>query len=201
MKKKYIILITITMLFLPIIAISFVWLIFKCFVFDNPDFWYGYMAYFGTIVLAAVALWQNENANMINQRLADMSCKDKIAYIVPLKSQIIRKNILEFRFQKRGNSFGFFVSYSLYIDGIMVSYKSLNDFYEETNTDTIYDKNIDLSEYNISENPQITLVINWQNQYGYRYLENIKFNFNKSVIKEDHLISNCNTFEIEYIGN
>lgn len=68
MKKSHIVLITITMLFLPIIAISFVWLIFNYFIFDNPDFWYGYMAYFGTIVLAAVALWQNHIFKLENDR-------------------------------------------------------------------------------------------------------------------------------------
>lgn len=68
MKKSHIVLITITMLFLPIIAISFVWLIFNYFIFDNPDFWYGYMAYFGTIVLAAVALWQNHIFKVENDR-------------------------------------------------------------------------------------------------------------------------------------
>lgn len=68
MKKSYIALITIAMLFFPIIAISFAWIIFNYFIFDNPEFWYGYMAYFGTIVLAAVALWQNHFFKVENDR-------------------------------------------------------------------------------------------------------------------------------------
>ena len=87
--------VVITPLFLPLIVIGVVYLMKGPFIFDNPDFWYGYMAYFGTVSLAAVALWQNENANLINKRLADMTCKDKLAYIVPLSSQIIRRNIFE----------------------------------------------------------------------------------------------------------
>lgn len=121
MNKTVLVLLSILVLFLPLIVILFVYLIMNINVFDNADFWYGYMAYFGTVALAAVSLRQNENANSINKRLADMSCKDKIAYIVPRPSQIIRRNIFEFRFYKRGNSFGFFVSYFLYIDGKMVS--------------------------------------------------------------------------------
>ena len=104
MKKSFIVVSAIFFLILPIIAILAIYFIFAINIFDNPDFWYGYMAYFGTVALAAVSLWQNENANLINQRLADMSCKDKIAYLVPPKNQIIRGNTIEFRFFKRGDS-------------------------------------------------------------------------------------------------
>ncbi len=54
---------------LPIIAIGIVYFLLSKNIFDNPDFWYGYMAYFGTACLAMVSLWQNENANKINNRL------------------------------------------------------------------------------------------------------------------------------------
>ena len=72
MRKKLTALLSLLFLLLPFIAISIVYFTAKINVFNNPDFWYGYMAYFGTVALAAVSLWQNENANMINQRLADM---------------------------------------------------------------------------------------------------------------------------------
>ena len=198
MKKSTLILLSLFALFLPLIIIGVVYLMNGPFIFDNPDFWYGYMAYFGTVSLAAVALWQNENANLINKRLADMTCKDKLAYIVPSPSQIIRRNIFEFRFKKRGNSFGFFVSYFLYIDGKMVSYKSLNDFYEEANIDKIYEKNIDLSEHKLSNTTQITMVVLWQNQYGFKYFENIHFNFVALRGRSDYLVSDINTIEIKY---
>lgn len=198
MNKTVLVLLSILVLFLPLIVILFVYLIMNINVFDNADFWYGYMAYFGTVALAAVSLRQNENANSINKRLADMSCKDKIAYIVPRPSQIIRRNIFEFRFYKRGNSFGFFVSYFLYIDGKMVSYKSLNDFYEEANTDTIYVKDIDLSEHKLSNTTQITMVVLWQNQYGFKYFENIHFNFVAPRGRSEYLVSDINTIEIKY---
>ena len=201
MKKTGFVLLSALVLLLPIVVVSIVYLVAEINIFDNADFWYGYMAYFGTVALAAVSLWQNENANSINKRLADMTCKDKLAYIVPAPSQIIRRNIFEFSFKKRGNSFGFFVSYSLYIDGNMVSYESSNDFYEETNTDKTYQKNIDLSKYNLSKNTQITMIVLWQNQYGYKYFENIYFDFKMATGRTDYMISDVNTIEIAYTEN
>lgn len=58
----------ITILLLPIVAISIL-LFTKRNVFDNPDFWYGYMAYFGTVILGAIAVWQNISAQKTNERL------------------------------------------------------------------------------------------------------------------------------------
>ena len=68
MKKGQIIFLAIAMLVLPIIAISIVWLLLKKNVFDNPEFWYGYMSYFGTIALAVVALWQNHIFKIENDK-------------------------------------------------------------------------------------------------------------------------------------
>ena len=198
MKKTVLFLLSILVVFLPIIVVGIVYLTKETNFLNKSNFWYGYMSYFGTVALAAVSLWQNENANLINKRLADMTCKDKLAYIVPTRSQIIRRNIFEFRFTKRGNSFGFFVSYFLYIDGEMVSYKSLNDFYEEANIDIIYEKNIDLSEHKLSNTTQITMVVLWQNQYGFKYFENIHFNFVAPRGRSDYLVSDINTIEIKY---
>ncbi len=59
MKKSLIAILSLFFLALPFIALSTVYLIFKINIFDNPEFWYGYMAYFGTVALAAVAVWQN----------------------------------------------------------------------------------------------------------------------------------------------
>lgn len=60
MKKTILILLSLLALFLPLIIISVVYLIMGLFIFDNSDFWYGYMAYFGTVMLAIVSLWQNK---------------------------------------------------------------------------------------------------------------------------------------------
>ena len=38
------------------------------------------MAYVGTVVLAAVPLWQNENANQTNKRMMEQQLHQKIGY-------------------------------------------------------------------------------------------------------------------------
>lgn len=80
MKKSTLILLSLFALFLPLIIIGVVYLMNGPFIFDNPDFWYGYMAYFGTVALAAVALWQNENANQTNKRMMEQQLHQKIGY-------------------------------------------------------------------------------------------------------------------------
>ena len=59
MKKSLIAILSLFFLVLPFIALSVVYFILRINIFDNPEFWYGYMAYFGTVALAAVAVWQN----------------------------------------------------------------------------------------------------------------------------------------------
>lgn len=43
----------------PLLVVLFVSAVSKHFILDNPDFWYGYMSYTGTVALAGAALWQN----------------------------------------------------------------------------------------------------------------------------------------------
>ena len=80
MKNKWIILIGSFTLVLPLLVVLAVFFIKRIYIFDNPDFWYGYMAYFGTIVLAVVALWQNEIANQTNKRIMNQQLRQKIGY-------------------------------------------------------------------------------------------------------------------------
>ena len=93
MKNKWIILIGSFTLVLPLIIILVVYLIGNINIFDNPDFWYGYMAYFGTIVLAVVALWQNENANRTNKRIMNHQLRQKIGYFNLVEATGVRRKI------------------------------------------------------------------------------------------------------------
>ncbi len=200
MRKKLTALLSLLFLLLPFIAISIVYFTAKINVFNNPDFWYGYMAYFGTVALAAVSLWQNENANMINQRLADMSCKDKIAYLVPPKNQIIRGNTIEFRFFKRGNSFGFVSGYDLYINKDFSRHENCNYFFEETNINELQESiNIEFQEKINRKEIEVCLVLYWKNQYGYEYKQNISMSYEQYKSRNDMYVSTKETFEIEYI--
>lgn len=69
MKKHWYIALSVLVLFLPLIAILFALLILKICIWDNPDFWYGYMGYFGTIILSSVTVWLTKQANETNDRL------------------------------------------------------------------------------------------------------------------------------------
>lgn len=52
----------------PIIVVSIVSEISPYFILDNPDFWYGYMGYVGTVALAGAALWQNHSFRLESRR-------------------------------------------------------------------------------------------------------------------------------------
>lgn len=200
MKKSLIICLSVLFLLLPLGIILTVYYVLSINIFDNSDFWYGYMAYFGTVALATVSLWQNENANAINKRLAEMSCKDKIAYLVPQKNQTIRGSTIEFSFFKRGNSFGFITDYDLYIDKIFLKHEDCNYFFEETNTDSLLDLiNIELEKTIADKEVEIDLVLYWKNQYGYKYKQNISISYSQYKSRNDMYVSSKETFEIKYI--
>lgn len=65
-------------LLLPILAIT-VLLFFNINAFIVPEFWYAYMSYFGTVLLASLALWQSQKAsNEKTIRFVDLhAVKDK----------------------------------------------------------------------------------------------------------------------------
>lgn len=96
MKKTVLVLLSISALFLPLIVILLVYFIMNINVFDNADFWYGYMAYFGTVVLAAVSLWQNENANQTNKRMMRQQLQQKVGYFTIGKSDGSQRKINKF---------------------------------------------------------------------------------------------------------
>ncbi len=68
-------------LFTPVIIFGCISLRLDKNVFRELDFWYGYMAYFGTALLAVVSFWQNENANKTNERLTKQQLQQKIGYL------------------------------------------------------------------------------------------------------------------------
>ncbi len=64
----WIIVVTTLILLLPIIGIGVVSK-FGMNLFEEPEFWYSYMSYFGAVVLGAIAVWQNKNAQKVNEKL------------------------------------------------------------------------------------------------------------------------------------
>lgn len=67
---KRIIIGTIVILAMPFVAMGIVLWCLDINIFDNPDFWYGYMAYVGTIILGGIAVYQNKKAQDVNERFA-----------------------------------------------------------------------------------------------------------------------------------
>ncbi len=92
-KKTIISILGIIVLILPLLTIGFANIVFKIRIWDNPDFWYGYMAYFGTAFLAIVSLIQNVNANENNDRSMEQQLRQKIGYFELKKETEERKYI------------------------------------------------------------------------------------------------------------
>lgn len=73
LDKNWVFLISFVVLLLPFIAILFVFIFLKKNIFDNADFWYGYMAYFGSVVLAGVAMYQAQKSNKLSEKFDEMN--------------------------------------------------------------------------------------------------------------------------------
>lgn len=63
---------SVTALLFPIIVIFVADMCVGTSIFNNPDFWYGYMGYFGSVGLGAVALSQSHKVNKTNEKLMEM---------------------------------------------------------------------------------------------------------------------------------
>lgn len=92
-KKISIVILGIIVLILPLLTIVFAYIVFHKKIWDNPEFWYGYMAYFGTVFLAIISLIQNVNANENNDRFMEQQLRQKIGYFELKKETEERKNI------------------------------------------------------------------------------------------------------------
>lgn len=71
--KNWVVLMSFAVLLLPLFVILFVYIFLRKNVFDNAEFWYGYMAYFGSVVLAAVAMHQAQKSNRLSQKIDEMN--------------------------------------------------------------------------------------------------------------------------------
>ena len=80
MKRWMVVLSGILVLILPFVGIGVARYFFEKNIFDNPDFWYGYMAYFGTVSLAIVSLIQNVNTKEINDKFMIQQLRQKLGY-------------------------------------------------------------------------------------------------------------------------
>ena len=86
----------IVVLFLPLIVVVPISLLSQYFILDNPEFWYGYMSYFGTVCLAIVAVWQSndfaEQAMRRAKQLFKLQVYSSCAYFATDDVRIIKSN-------------------------------------------------------------------------------------------------------------
>ena len=93
MKRSSVIILGCIALLLPFMGIIVAWGFLDKIIIDNAEFWYGYMAYFGTVLLAVVALFQNVCAGEVNNRLIKQQLRQKIGYF-ELKKVHEQKRVL-----------------------------------------------------------------------------------------------------------
>lgn len=75
-KKICIIVAAILILFIPILIVCIILLVNKdADIFTDLNFWYSYMTYFGTVVIALVAVWQNNKAQKSSEMTQNLSLK------------------------------------------------------------------------------------------------------------------------------
>ena len=105
MKRQAIYCVGITVLLLPFIGTGVAKIAFGKNIFDNPDFWYGYMAYFGTVSLAMVSWLQSIKTEEISNKFVKQQLRQKIGYFeLKQESGEIRK-IRPYQFLQNGQRF------------------------------------------------------------------------------------------------
>lgn len=74
--KKCIIVAAILILFIPLLIVCILLLVNKdADIFTDLNFGYSYMTYFGTVVIALVAVWQNNKAQKSSEMTQNLSLK------------------------------------------------------------------------------------------------------------------------------
>ena len=80
MSRSKVLLVGSVVLVLPFIGMLAAYIFWEKVIFDNPDFWYGYMAYFGTVSLAIVSWLQSIKTEEISKNFMKQQLRQKIGY-------------------------------------------------------------------------------------------------------------------------
>lgn len=80
MTRNKVLFVGLTVLILPFGGMLIARIFWQKNIFDNPDFWYGYMAYFGTVSLAIVSLLQSIKTEEISNNFMEQQLRQKIGY-------------------------------------------------------------------------------------------------------------------------
>lgn len=72
-NKHWVFIVSVAIIILPFVALLFALICLQKNIFDNADFWYGYMSYFGAVALAAVAMYQGQKTSELSKKLDRMN--------------------------------------------------------------------------------------------------------------------------------
>lgn len=83
--KNWVIIGAFFVLLVPFLALLTALLFFEINIFDNPEFWYGYMAYFGSVILATVAMNQTQKSNNLSEKFDKMNALQNYSFVKATK--------------------------------------------------------------------------------------------------------------------
>lgn len=119
------------MLPLPLIAIGVIYKVSKINFFNNPDFWYGYMAYFGTVSLAIISICQNQKAYNISDRMLKIEEQRNLPYvdIIREKSTVAEINDKIIKIKLWLTNYSEYPVHNIYLSKTKLNIKDLDKLY------------------------------------------------------------------------
>lgn len=204
-RKTIIAILGIIVLILPLPTIGFAHITFGTKIWDNPEFWYGYMTYFGTVFLAIISLIQNVNANENNDRFMEQQLRQKIGYFELKKETEERKYINPYQRIHIGDHFTAFTPpdpndkmMSIWMhnigEDIILNLKVLHCCIDKKEVEmtcainTVYKNeeiafNIDCTNYLKEKCLNIEFLLQMSNVAGITYTQNIYLDIEKANVK------------------
>ena len=79
-KKNWVFYCVVAILVFPFIVLACAKFFFAKNIFDNADFWYGYMAYFGSVILAGVAMQQSKASAELSHKFDVMNASQNYSF-------------------------------------------------------------------------------------------------------------------------
>lgn len=124
---------------LPLLVIFIVFCVSNINIFDNPDFWYGYMAYFGTVSLALVSIWQTEKSYDISNRMLKIE-EDRLLPFIEInreKSSICKINDTTLKVELCITNYSEYPVHNIYLSEDEVAENALEEMYEAGEIDNL----------------------------------------------------------------
>lgn len=146
---------------LPLLVILFVFCVSDINIFDNPEFWYGYMAYFGTVSLAAVSIWQTQKSYDISNRMLKIE-EDRLLPFVEInreKSSVKEINDKILKVELCITNYSEYPIHNIYLSNDKLVASTLDKLYKNSEIDNvIYSQLANLPQNQTSEKYILTAI-------------------------------------------